>query len=62
MSEWGTGYAIGIVTGLAIGLVAARKRKPWDELTKREKRVRFGIISFIGISALAGIALLLVVL
>lgn len=55
MSDWGVGFAIGIVTGLAIGLVAGRKQKPWSELTEKEKRIRIGIIATIAILVIAGV-------
>ena len=62
MSEWGVGYTIGIVTGLAIGLIATRKRKPWAELNEKEKKTRIGIMTIIGISVMVGISALLVVI
>ena len=37
MNDWGVGYAIGIFTGLAIGLIVGRRQKPWSELTRKEK-------------------------
>jgi hypothetical protein len=51
MNDWGVGYAIGIFTGLAIGLIVGRRQKPWAELTRKEKRNRIALIA-------AGIVLL----
>lgn len=44
MSEWGIGFAAGIVVGLVIGFVTGRKQKPWSELTEKEKRLRMWLI------------------
>ena len=61
MSEWATGYSIGIISGLVIGLVATRKKKPWAELTDKEKRIRARVIVMIAVLAIAGILLLAMV-
>jgi hypothetical protein len=53
MSDWGVGYAIGIFTGLAIGLVVGRRQKPWAELTQKQRRIMIGSIA-------AGVVLLAV--
>ena len=62
MSDLGIGYAIGMVTGLAIGLIATRKQKPWDDLTEKEKKIRIGLMTTLGILVIAGIVALLVVI
>jgi len=60
MNDWGVGYAIGIFTGLAIGLVVGRRQKPWSELTQKEKRIRIGLIAAGVVLLAAGIVMLLV--
>ena len=62
MSDLGIGYAIGMVTGLAIGLIATRKQKPWDDLTEKEKKIRIGLMTTLGILVIAGIVALLEVI
>ena len=59
MSDWGVGYAIGIFTGLAIGLVVGRRQQPWSELTQKEKRIRIGLIAAGVVLLAAGIVMLL---
>ncbi len=59
MSDWGVGYAIGIFTGLAIGLVVGRRQKRWSELTQKEKRIRIGLIAAGVVLLAAGIVMLL---
>ena len=59
MNDWGVGYAIGIFTGLAIGLVVGRRQKPWSELTQKEKRIRIGLIAAAVVLLAAGIVMLL---
>ena len=59
MSDWGVGYAIGIFTGLAIGLAVGRRQKPWSELTQKEKRIRIGLIAAGVVLLAAGIVMLL---
>ena len=59
MSDWGLGYAIGIFTGLAIGLAVGRRQKPWSELTQKEKRIRIGLIAAGVVLLAAGIVMLL---
>ncbi len=60
MNDWGVGYAIGIFTGLAIGLVVGRRQKPWSELNQKEKRIRIGLIATGVVLLAAGIVMLLV--
>jgi hypothetical protein len=59
VSDWGVGYAIGIFTGLAIGLAVGRRQKPWSELTQKEKRIRIGLIAAGVVLLAAGIVMLL---
>ena len=59
MGDCGVGYAIGIFTGLAIGLVVGRRQKPWSELTQKEKRIRIGLIAAGVVLLAAGIVMLL---
>jgi hypothetical protein len=59
MNDWGVGYAIGIFTGLAIGLVVGRRQKPWSELNQKEKRIRIGLIAAGVVLLAAGIVMLL---
>jgi len=59
MGDWGVGYAIGIFTGLAIGLVVGRRQKPWSELTQKERRIRIGLIAAGVVLLAAGIVMLL---
>ena len=60
MNDWGVGYAIGIFTGLAIGLIVGRRQKPWSELTRKEKRNRIGLITAGAVLLVAGIVMLLI--
>ena len=60
MSVWGVGYPLGIATGLAIGLVYARKQKSWSELSSKEKKIRMSLIAIAGVLLVAGIAAMLV--
>jgi hypothetical protein len=62
MSELAVGYAIGIVTGLAIGLIATRKREPWADLSDREKKIRIGFMATLGIFVIAGVVVLVMVI
>ena len=59
MGDLGIGYAIGIFTGLAIGLAVGRRQKPWSELTQKEKRIRIGLIAAGVVLLAAGIVMLL---
>jgi len=59
MGDLGVGYAIGIFTGLAIGLAVGRRQKPWSELTQKEKRIRIGLIAAGVVLLAAGIVMLL---
>jgi hypothetical protein len=61
LSDWGAGFATGIAVGLAIGLTMVRRRKPWSELTDKEKRLMIWLIAA-GVVLLAGgiVAFLLV--
>jgi len=59
MIDWGVGYAIGIFTGLAIGLAVGRRQKPWSELTRKEKRIRMGLIAAGVVLLAVGIVMLL---
>jgi hypothetical protein len=59
MNDWGVGYAIGIFTGLAIGLAVGRRQKPWSELTQKEKRIRIGLIAAGVVLLAAGMVMLL---
>lgn len=61
MSELTVGFAIGIAAGLAIGITATRKEKPWSELSRREKRIRIVLLGA-GIALfIAGLAVFFVV-
>jgi hypothetical protein len=60
MGDLGIGYAIGIFTGLAIGLAVGRRQKPWSELTQKEKRIRIGLIAAGVVLLAAGIVMLLI--
>lgn len=61
MSDLAVGFAIGIACGLAIGIIATRREKPWSELSRREKRIRIGLL-IAGIALfIAGIAVFFVV-
>jgi multidrug transporter EmrE-like cation transporter len=59
MGDLGVGYAIGIFTGLAIGLAVGRRQKRWSELTQKEKRIRIGLIAAGVVLLAAGIVMLL---
>jgi hypothetical protein len=56
MSDWAVGYA----TGLAIGLVFARRQKPWSELSGTEKKTRIALIAIAVVLLVAGIVAMLV--
>jgi hypothetical protein len=59
MSDWGVGYLFGMASGLAIGLIAGRRQKPWSELTQKERRIRIGLIAAGVVLLAAGIVMLL---
>ena len=59
MSDWGVGYAMGMFTGLAIGLIAGRKREPWSELSARQKKVMIILIAAGVVLLVAGIVVFL---
>ncbi len=61
MSDLAVGFAIGIAAGLAIGITATRREKPWSELSRREKRVRVGLLVAGVILFIAGIVVFFVV-
>jgi hypothetical protein len=60
MNDWGVGYAIGIFTGLSIGLIVGRRQKPWSELTQKEKGIRIGLIAAGVVLLAAGIIMLVI--
>jgi hypothetical protein len=60
MNDWGVGYAIGIFTGLAIGLIVGRRQKPWSALTQKEKGIRVGLIAAGVVLLAAGIVMLVI--
>jgi len=60
MNDWGVGYAIGIFTGLAIGLIVGRRQKPWSELTQKQKGIRIGLIGAGVVLLAAGIIMLVI--
>jgi fructose-specific phosphotransferase system IIC component len=60
MDDWGVGYAIGIFTGLAIGLIVGRRQKPWSQLTRKERTIRIGLIAAAVVLLVAGIVMLLI--
>jgi len=55
------GFVIGLVIGMAIGFAAGRKQKPWSEFTKREKKIRIGILTALSILVIAGIVVFFLV-
>jgi len=59
MSDCRVGYAMGMVTGLAIGLIATRKQKLCTDLTENEKKIRIELMATLGILVIAGIIVLL---
>jgi hypothetical protein len=61
MTDWGVGFATGIIVGLVIGIFAGRKQKPWSELTEKEKRIRIWLIGGGVILLAAGIVTLFLV-
>jgi len=60
MNDWGVGYAIGIFTGLAIGLIVGRRQKPWSELTQKEKGIRIALVAAGAVLLAAGIIMLVI--
>lgn len=62
MSDWGIGFAMGIVVGLAIGFIITRgKQKSWSELTEREKKIRIWLIGAGVVLLAAGVVTALLV-
>jgi hypothetical protein len=59
MSDWGAGFATGIAVGLTIGLSFARRRKPWAELSDRERKLMIALIALGVIALAAGIIVFL---
>ena len=58
MSDWGVGFAIGIVAGWVIGFTSGRRQGRWAELTERERKLLIALIA-LGLAALlAGIIVL----
>ena len=56
MSDWGAGFAIGVIVGWIIGFTATRGRqRRWAEMSQREKRVRIGLVAAGVLLLLAGI-------
>lgn len=51
----------GFVIGLAIGFTAARKQKPWSELSAKEKRLMIGLVALGVVALAAGIVVFLLV-
>jgi len=50
---------MGMGVGLAIGVAAGRKQKPWSELTDREKKFRIAIMAALGVAVVAGLVVFL---
>jgi len=61
LSDWGVGFASGIAVGLVIGLSFARKRKPWAEMSEKEKKVQIGLIAAGVVLLAAGIVAFILV-
>ncbi|MFC1974072.1 hypothetical protein ACFLU2_01800 [Chloroflexota bacterium] len=45
MSNWAVVYALGVTSGLVIGLIVGRKQKPWSELSENQKKLMTGLIA-----------------
>lgn len=61
MSDWGVGYASGIVVGLVIGFIAGRKRESWSELSDRQRKIMIGLIAAGVVLLAAGIVVFFLV-
>ena len=61
MSDWGAGYASGIVVGLVIGFIAGRKHQPWSEMTESQKKVIMWLIAAGVVLLAAGIVVFFLV-
>ena len=61
MSDWGIGYASGIVVGFVAGYIAGRKRQPWSELTDRQRKIMIGLIAAGVVLLAAGIVMFFLV-
>jgi hypothetical protein len=59
MNDWSGGFVLGMAVGLSIGLAASRRRKPWSELSDRERKIRIGVMVGLGLVVLAGVAVLI---
>jgi tetrahydromethanopterin S-methyltransferase subunit F len=61
MSDFWYGLIAGILVGLAIGFIIIRgRRKPWSELTEKEKRVTIWLIGAGVVLLAAGVVTALV--
>lgn len=61
MSDWGAGFAAGIAVGLAIGLGFARRRRPWFEMSEKERKIQIGLVAAGVILLAAGIVVFFLV-
>ena len=59
MSDWGEGFAAGILVGLVIGIFSTRKQKPWSEMTDREQKARIAMMIVLATALVVGIIVLL---
>lgn len=61
MSDWGVGYASGIVVGLVIGLIVGRKRQTWSEMSSSQRKVMISLIAAGVVLLAAGIVVFFLV-
>lgn len=62
MSDWGVGFATGMIVGLIIGFTAARgQRRRWSEMSAREKRLLIWLIAIGVLLLLVGIIVFFIV-
>ena len=61
MGDWG--FVMGLVIGMGAGFIIGRAgRKPWSELTEKEKKIRIGIIAGLAILVVATAVVFFVVI
>jgi len=48
-------YVIGLTTGIAIGVAAGKKQKPWSQLSTTQKRFKITLVILLGFGVFLGL-------